>query len=426
LGAISVNFTHADFFSEDWKTRFRALAGQEKHRILVLGNPPWVTNSALSQMGGSNLPPKANFQRLRGLDALTGKSNFDIAEWMLIQLIEALPQTGFLAMLCKTSTARKVLKHVWKTRGGLENSRLFRIDAAAAFGVAVDACLFTTTAKQTTERTAVIFDSLSMHSQSRKFGFVGGDLVSDLDAYHRYRHLDGGSVNYTWRSGVKHDAASIMEFQRAGSLFRNGLGEEVSLEETFVYPLLKSSDIGNGRTEARKFVLIPQSATGDDTSRIRTTAPRTWEYLTRHAEAFNKRGSSIYKNRPPFSIFGIGEYSFAPWKIAISGLYKTFTFVLVPPKDGRPVMLDDTCYALSCKTEEEARLLYELLSSKPAREFLRSLVFADAKRPVTVDILRRLSFSELAHEIGQYDKLKNLLQPSDSEKEQTFFLMEDA
>ena len=41
-----------------------------------------------------NLPEKKNFMGLRGMDARTGKSNFDIAEWMLIQLIEALPEIG--------------------------------------------------------------------------------------------------------------------------------------------------------------------------------------------------------------------------------------------------------------------------------------------------------------------------------------------
>jgi len=43
-------------------------------------------------MRSENLPKKSNFQGLRGLDARTGKSNFDIAEWMLIRLIEALPR----------------------------------------------------------------------------------------------------------------------------------------------------------------------------------------------------------------------------------------------------------------------------------------------------------------------------------------------
>jgi len=32
-----------------------------------------------------NLPPKSNFQKRRGFEAVTGKSKFDISEWMLLQ-----------------------------------------------------------------------------------------------------------------------------------------------------------------------------------------------------------------------------------------------------------------------------------------------------------------------------------------------------
>ncbi len=404
LKGSGVEFYHRDFFTEDWKVNLRK-SGHS--RILVIGNPPWVTNSGLGQLGSQNLPKKTNFQRLRGFDACTGKSNFDIAEWMLIRLIEALPAEGTLAMLCKTMTARKVLRHFWKTDGGRESSKLFHIDAKAAFGVAVDACLLMTTGKITSDRTAMIYADLDPDSDARVFGFIDGDLVSDIDTYRRRQNLDGGSFSYTWRSGIKHDAAKVMEFRLDGERLYNGFGESVELEDEFVYPLLKSSDLGNGRVDVRKYVLVTQFHTGDDTSIVKTEAPLTWDYLVRHSDMLDGRRSSIYKNRPRFSVFGIGSYSFAPWKVAISGFYKSFSFVVVPPIEGRPVMIDDTCYSIPCQSEEEARFLYELLSSRPALEFLRSLVFVDSKRPVTIDVLRRISFFELAKELEKQHELES-------------------
>ena len=86
--------------------------------ILVLGNPPWATSSGLGASGGRNLPQKTNFQNRRGLDALTGKSNFDVAESMLLTLLEAgrrSQKAVTLAMLVKTSVARRVLSHLWTT-----------------------------------------------------------------------------------------------------------------------------------------------------------------------------------------------------------------------------------------------------------------------------------------------------------------------
>lgn len=167
---------HKDFFGEDWKVN---LARSRGSKVFVLGNPPWVTNSELGQLGSQNLPEKKNFAGLRGFDARTGKSNFDIAEWMLMRLVEALPTEGVIAVLCKTMTARKVLRHFWKTDGGREGTRLFLIDAKAEFDVSVDACLFVITGKLTSDRTAEVYHDLDLSTVASKFGFVGGDLVSD-------------------------------------------------------------------------------------------------------------------------------------------------------------------------------------------------------------------------------------------------------
>lgn len=408
LDGHSVKILHRDFFGEDWAANIKALC---QPRVLVIGNPPWVTNSELGQLGSSNLPAKSNFQGLRGFDARTGKSNFDIAEWMLLRLIDALPEEGAMAMLCKTMTARKVLRHLWKSDNARQGAKLFHIDAMADFGVAVDACLFFITGRRGKERVATFYEGLSTSSPSTRFGFVSGDLVSDIDAYERNRDLDGGCSSYVWRSGVKHDAAKVMEFTKQGNLLVNGLGELVDLEEDYVFPLLKSSDLGNGRIEIRKAVLVTQRHTGDDTQAIKHNAPKTWAYLLKHASALDERKSSIYVNRPRFCVFGIGPYSFAPWKVAISGLYKRVSFVAVPPCDSRPVMVDDTCYSIPCKSREEAEFLIELLESAPAQEFLRSLIFTDSKRPITIDVLRRLSLVELARRLGRLESLQQYVDP---------------
>jgi hypothetical protein len=398
LQHVGAKIQQRDFFLEDWNQNLSRPAAT---RPLIIGNPPWVTNAGLGRLGSSNLPQKSNFQRLRGLDARTGKSNFDIAESMLIRLIEALPQEGAIAMLCKTMTARKVLRHVWKTDAGREGARLFRIDAKAEFDVAVDACLFFVTGIRTGDRTAQVYAALDEVSESTRFGLVDGDLVANVDAYRPLKHLAGRSSAFTWRSGVKHDAAKIMEFTRDGDRLVNGYGETVQIEQDYVYPLLKSSDLGNGRADTRKAVLVTQQHTGDDTHEIKEKAPRTWAYLMRHRKVLDGRKSSIYKKRPRFCVFGIGPYSFSPWKIAISGLHPQLSFVVVPPCDGRPVMVDDTCYQMACGSQEEAELISGLLCSAEASEFLNALIFKDSKRPITIDVLSRLSLVELARRHGK-------------------------
>jgi hypothetical protein len=80
------------------------------------------------------------------------------------------------------------------------------------------------------------------------------------------RDIDGGSP-YTWRSGLKHDASDIMELTLENGNCVNGLDQTVDIEPDFVFPLLKSSDLGNGRTKPRRFVLVTQQSTGEDTRR---------------------------------------------------------------------------------------------------------------------------------------------------------------
>jgi hypothetical protein len=133
-----IDLNCASFFSVNWTELLKTLP----EPILLVGNPPWVTNSDLGVLGSVNLPVKKNFQNHNAFDAVTGKSNFDISEWMLIHLLERMQnRDAVLAMLCKTAVARKVLTHAWKTEMGLQRCSMFLIDAAGCFDAAVDACL---------------------------------------------------------------------------------------------------------------------------------------------------------------------------------------------------------------------------------------------------------------------------------------------
>lgn len=387
-----------DFYDIDW----RQFISEQNGRLLVIGNPPWITNAGMGAIGGHNLPQKSNFQGHGGFAARTGKANFDISEWMLMKLIEALQgREAAIAMLCKTATARKVLRHAWVNGLDVGPSSLHLIDAAAEFGVSVDACLlYTHTGIGAPESTATVYRSLSFDKPLQTFGLFAGELVSDIDAYRALRELDG--LEYRrWRSGVKHDAAKVMEFTRDNGHFVNGLGEQCELEEEYMYPLLKSSDLANGRLRPARFVLLTQRRVGDPTDEIERTAPKIWRYLLDHGKQLDKRGSSIYTKRARFAVFGVGDYSFAPAKVAISGLYKNISFQSVGSSGGKPVMVDDTCYFIPCDTKSEADFFADLLNSETAQRFISALVFTDAKRPVTIDVLKRIDLKKLAEHMGR-------------------------
>ena len=104
-----------------------------------------------------------------------------------------------------------------------------------------------------------------------------------------------------------------------------------------------------------RWMIVPQRRIGQNTSEIAKCAPKTWRYLQTHRELLAKRGSSIYRDKPDFSIFGVGDYSFSPWKVAIAGMYKSCGFVKVGTRDGKPIVFDDTTNFLPCPSEATGR-----------------------------------------------------------------------
>jgi methylase of polypeptide subunit release factors len=406
LNSENATIYQSDFFNTDWKSLISNLSGD----ILIVGNPPWVTSSELSILNSQNLPLKSNFQNRRGIEAITGSGNFDISEWMFLQYVEWLSKReGTIAVLCKYSVARKVIRQVKKKSGNRFSGYLYLIDAKAYFDASVEACLCILSTNSNSNIDYKVYEDLEAKKASYLIGERDGLIIRDTVKYEKWRHLAGQDLKYLWRSGIKHDCSKVMELERIqDALFQNGFGIKYTLEENYLYPLLKSSDIGNGRTlDYRKVVLITQKSVGEDTSIIQDKAPKTWQYLLDHEEYLKNRKSSIYKNKPLYSIFGVGSYSFKDWKIAISGLYKKLSFCLVKPLDGKSVIFDDTVNFLSFETEAEAKFIFGLLTSNPSLEFLDSMIFWDEKRPITIDILKRLSLKAVARELGV---LENYLQ----------------
>ena len=406
-GSRMIRVLHADFFDTHWEAVLRSLPDP----LLVLGNPPWVTNADLGLLGSSNLPPKSNFQKHQGLDAITGKSNFDISEWMLRQELGWISgRHAILAMLCKTSVARKVLREAWEKNMKLRNASIYRIDAQEHFGVSVDACLLVTEGgREKGSFDCSVFDSLEAERPAAALGYRNAHLVSNTVLFDRLQHLEGKSW-FKWRSGIKHDCAKVMELREENGRYRNGFGELIELESNYLFPMLKSSDVAkNTEPIPSRWMIVTQRSLGEDTRQIRQVAPKTWDYLVQYAQYLDRRSSSIYRSRPRFSMFGVGDYSFSNWKVAISGLYKKLDFRVIRPYRVKPVVLDDTCYFVACHSEEEAAFLSQLLNSELAREFFSSLVFWDEKRPVTLALLARLNTLALAQELNLQATLKKFL-----------------
>ena len=203
-----------------------------------------------------------------------------------------------------------------------------------------------------------------------------------------------------------------MQLSKSNNIYINGNKDEIELEESHVYPMLKSSDIKNIIiNDTRKYVIVTQKKVGQDTNVIESEAPNLWNYLMINSEFLDNRKSSIYKKAPRFSIFGVGEYSFAPYKVCISGFYKEPKFSLAFREDNKPIMLDDTCYFLGFDDFVNALITTILLNSDLVNTFLKSIAFLDSKRPYTKEILKRLDLEKIYNnfDYNQFNDIKNKL-----------------
>ncbi len=402
---ISIEIINKDIFYYDLGRIIRSI--QYKSDVCIIGNPPWVTNSYLSLIQSDNLPAKYNFKNHSGLDALTGKSNFDISETVALLCLDVLHSLRrmnagrlFLAFLLKDTVVKNIVYDLSNGHYHLKWMKAYSIDAKAQFNANAQASLFLCEVGNIDERsyTCEVYRSIEESKNPVKtFGWDDERFVSDVNTYQKVKQYDG-LCPFQWRQGIKHDCAKVMVLKPEGEGYTNGLGENVHIEETHCYPLVKGSELKQSIIDkVNKYLIVTQERIGQDTSHIKHSSPRLYHYLEFHRYAFDRRRSRIYNDKPAYSIFGVGDYTFKRYKVGISGFGKEPRFSLILPCGGKPVVLDDTSYFLGFDELHEAVYAWFLLNSDEVRDLLSSIVFVNGKRPFTKSILMRIDLPAIGN-----------------------------
>lgn len=225
----SIILYQADIFKFDFRMITPFIADKN---LLILGNPPWVTNSELSTLDSNNLPDKSNFKNHKGLDAITGKGNFDICEYIILMMLEEFSNyDGWLAMLAKNSVIKNIVYELPKKEYRISSLRALQIDAKKYFHAAVDASLFTCKLNERESRFHCRVSGFQNPDAAEKdFGWVGAKFISNIRDYEENYRYDGLSP-YEWRQGVKHDCAKVFELKREAGKLINGFSEELDISD---------------------------------------------------------------------------------------------------------------------------------------------------------------------------------------------------
>ncbi|MGC8749127.1 MAG: Eco57I restriction-modification methylase domain-containing protein, partial [Candidatus Kapaibacteriota bacterium] len=167
------------------------------------------------------------------------------------------------------------------------------------------------------------------------------------------------------------------------------LKRDATIEPDLVYPAVRGRDIQRWGIESKIFVLIPypfSSNTPYTETELKNNFPRTYAYFTQFKDILLSRGSKFLQNLAEktsfFTMFGIGDYTFARYKVLWKRMANDIVASVVSqaktPFGYKTVIGTDTTALFATNNESEAHYLCAIINSKPVRDFIKS--FSSAGR----------------------------------------------
>jgi len=212
------------------------------------------------------------------------------------------------------------------------------------------------------------------------------------------------------------------------------------LEPDLLYPLLRGRDVQRWQAEPSALILLTHEPgmrlRAISEKELQTRYPRTYGYLKRfepvlrQRAAFKRyftrpdRGGKVTETGPFYSMFDVGTYTFAPWKVVWRYIASDFIVAVARPRDGKLVVPDHRLMLVDCLDENEAHYLCATLNSSPIRLAVRGFFVETQIAPHVIERLRIPSFdrknpvhlrlaelSEQAHEaakVGDENRLREI------------------
>ncbi|MBO9368290.1 MAG: N-6 DNA methylase [Chloroflexi bacterium] len=154
----------------------------------------------------------------------------------------------------------------------------------------------------------------------------------------------------------------------------------VELEPDLLYPLLRGRDVRRWQAQPSAYILVTHlpdaRLNAIPVKELQTRYPKTWAYLKRFEKELRERsgfqryftrkqGQQVIETGPFYSIFNVGEYTFAPWKVVWREQSAWFTVAVVNEQEQKCIVPDHKLMLIDCPSEEEAFYLASVLNSSP-------------------------------------------------------------
>lgn len=207
-----------------------------------------------------------------------------------------------------------------------------------------------------------------------------------------------GESDYTAHEGVNSGGANgvywvdIVDKRPDGLVIISNITEgakkevesiQAAIEPDLLYPLLRGRDVKRWRAEPSAYILLTHlsgmrlNAISEDEMKIQY--PKTYLYLKRFEgilrtrAAFkryftrkNKNGR-LTKTSPFYSMFDIGDYTFAPYKVVWREQAPLLTAAIANVVGGKCIIPDHKLMLIDCSDEQETYYLSGILNSSPVK-----------------------------------------------------------
>ncbi len=154
---------------------------------------------------------------------------------------------------------------------------------------------------------------------------------------------------------------------------------QTAIEPDLLYPLLKGRDVKRWKADPSAYIIMvqdPVKRRGIDEDTMKTRYPKTYMYLKRFENVLRERaalkryftrknkGNKIIETGPFYSMFNVGEYTFAPYKVVWPWISIGVCAAVVSNKNGKYICPEHNTSFVDFSEIEEAYFLCSLLNSK--------------------------------------------------------------
>ena len=187
------------------------------------------------------------------------------------------------------------------------------------------------------------------------------------------------------------------------------------IEEAMVYPLLKPKSIQKWGIADYHYIVIPQMKAGENNlSELKIGFPKTYGYLSKFREELLGRKSKWFKggDKPFYSLFGIGDYTFENFKVVWCCMsYKPHFSVVSSVTDqylsNKKFIPDNTIGYLSFDNEDEAHYACAILNATQVTEGF-ALRSSKSKWGISIDMVNSVPIKEYDSQNSKHLELSNL------------------